>query len=88
MRFQEIQVPVETTAILSQMPAAVSDGRKPGQADLTGAGSLWKQAGEIWQKTGSVTEEAVDMTVVSGKKLTLRNLFQAQEFLNAGQGRE
>lgn len=88
MRFQEIQVPVETTAILSQMAAAVSDGRKPGQADLTGAGSLWKQAGEIWQKTGSVTEEAVDMTVVSGKKLTLRNLFQAQEFLNAGQGRE
>lgn len=88
MRLQEIQIPVETTALLSQIASAVSDGRKPGQADLTGAGSLWQQAAEIRQKTEALTEETVDMTVVSGKKLTLRNLFQAQEFLNARQGRE
>ena len=88
MRLRGIQIPVETTELFSQMAAAVSDGKKPGQADLSGKGSLWQQAAEIREKVQKVTDDAIDMTVVSGKKLTLQNLFQAQDLLNTGQGGE
>ncbi len=84
MQFQKISVPKESNEVLQAVAAAVEDGKQPNEADLTGKGSLWDQASDIWNRIQELTDEAADLTVEQGKKLTLRNLEMAQLLLDQG----
>lgn len=84
MELSKVSFPVEQSKLLSAMAAAVADGKAPKQANLTGEGSLWRQAFEIWQKVQSISNEAADFTAEQGKSLTLYHLQQTQQQLGNG----
>ena len=70
--------------LLSAMAAAVSDGKSPRQADLTGAGSLWEQAYQIWDMVQKLTPEAADTAADGENALTLAGLEAAQRLIDSG----
>lgn len=84
MEIHKIALPIEQKELMKAMAAAVSDGKQPGRASLTGAPSLWKQAAEIWKRTQKIMVQAADLTVSQGKSLTLHNLDAAQRLLESG----
>ena len=84
MELQKISVPMEQNDLLSAMAMAVSDGKSPRQASLTGAKSLWEQAYDIWNRTQQITETAADLAAQQEGELTLAGLDAAQRLLDSG----
>lgn len=84
MEMQKITIPVEQQELLQAMAAAVSDGRSPRQADLTGAKSLWEQAADLWERVQRMTDEAADLAGKQENSLTLRRLDAAQKLIDNG----
>lgn len=65
--------------ILSAVAAAISDGKKAGDANLADGRSAWEKAADYVEAFGKITDEAVDITAAEDKALHLRNLAKAQE---------
>lgn len=84
MEMQKITLPVEQQEWLQAMAAAVSDGRSPRQADLTGAKSLWEQATALWERVQQITDGAADLAAKQENSLTLRRLDAAQKLIDNG----
>ncbi len=84
MELKKVSFPMEQDKLLSAMAAAVSDGKSPGQADLTGRGSLWEQAYKIWDMVQKLTPEAADAAAGEGNTLTLAGLDAAQRLIDSG----
>ena len=78
MELAQVTLPMQQSQLLQAMADAVSDGKSPKQANLTGAGSLWKQAADVWKRLQKVSDEAADLTTEQGKTLTLQHLEEAQ----------
>lgn len=83
-KLSEISFPIEPKKLFLAMADAVSDGKSPGQADLTGAGSLWQQAYKIWKDIQDVSFSAADAAAQQGKPLTLQLLKRVQQQLDNG----
>ena len=71
--------PQEMEDILSAIAAAISDGKKAGDANLADGRSNLEKAALYVEEFAQITEEAVDKTVAEGKKLNLANLQVAQK---------
>lgn len=71
--------PQEMEDILSAIAAAISDGKKAGDANLADGRSNLEKAADYVEEFAQITEEAVDKTVAEGKKLNLVNLKAAQK---------
>ncbi|MBO5210173.1 MAG: hypothetical protein J6B68_12670 [Lachnospiraceae bacterium] len=71
--------PQKMEDILSAIAAAISDGKKAGNANLADGRSNLEKAVSYVEKFAQITEEAVDKTVAEGKKLNLANLQAAQK---------
>ncbi len=84
MELNKVSFPMEQDKLLSAMAAAVSDGKSPRQADLTGAGSLWEQAYQIWDMVQKLTPEAADTAADGENALTLAGLEAAQRLIDSG----
>lgn len=84
MGLQKISIPAGQQELLQAMATAVSDGRSPREADLTGAKSLWEQAIDLWNNVQQITDAAADLTAEQGKSLTLHHLDAAQKLIDNG----
>lgn len=84
MDLRKISVPMEQDDLFSAMAIAVSDGKSPRQASLTGAKSLWEQAYDIWNRARQITDVAADLAAQQGEELTLAGLDAAQRLLDSG----
>ncbi|MCM1267797.1 MAG: DUF6240 domain-containing protein [Bacteroidales bacterium] len=65
--------------LLSAIAAAVSDGRKAGDANLADGRSTTERAADYVEAFGKITDEAADLVAAEEKALNLRNLTKAQE---------
>lgn len=84
LELEKIALPQQPKEWFFAMATAVSDGRKPKDADLTGKSSLWQQAAEIWNRVQKLSGEAAESAAESGKPLTLKRIYEAQERLDGG----
>lgn len=84
MELQKVSLPADQEALLSAMATAVSDGKSPRQANLTGAKSLWDQAYEIWDRVRNLSDAAADVAAATKGRLTLNALEAAQRLLDSG----
>lgn len=78
LELKQITLPQQKKEWFSAMATAVSDGKAPENADLTGKSSLWQQAAEIWNRVQKLSGEAASLAAESGKPLTLKRLYEAQ----------
>jgi len=76
--------PWDQKKILSAVAAAISDGKKAGDANLADGRSELERAADYVESYGQISDEAVDLAVAEDKELTLRNLKKAQEKIDAG----
>ncbi len=77
--------PWDREKILSAAAAAVSDGKKPGEADMSDGRSSLERAADYAESYGRISDEAVDLTVSEDKEVNLRNLTKAQEKIDTGE---
>ncbi len=76
--------PWDQKKILSAVAAAISDGKKAGDANLADGRSRLERAADYVEAYGRISDEAVDVTVAEEKAVNLRNLTKAQEQIDAG----
>lgn len=76
---KQAEQPWDMRKILSAVAAAVSDGKKAGDANLADGRSSRERAADYVQAYGRISDEAVDLTVSEHRELNLRNLTRAQE---------
>lgn len=76
--------PWDQTKILSAVAAAISDGKKAGDANLADGRSELERAADYAESYEGISDEAVDLTVAQEKECNLRNLKKAQEEIDAG----
>lgn len=74
----------DQTKILSAVAAAISDGKKAGDANLADGRSQLERAADYVESYGQISDEAVDLVVAEEKELNLRNLKKAQEKIDLG----
>ena len=78
LELKQITLPQQKKEWFFAMATAVSNGREPEDANLTGKPSLWQQASEIWNRVQKLSGEAASLAAESGKALTLKRLYEAQ----------
>lgn len=71
--------PQEMEDVLSAIAAAISDGKKAGEANLADGRSNLEKAADYVEEFAQISDEAVDKTVAEGKELTLANLKVAEQ---------
>ena len=76
--------PWDQAKILSAVAAAISDGKKAGDANLADGRSELERAADYAESYARISDEAVDLAVSENKELNLRNLEKAQEQIEAG----
>ncbi len=89
--FHEIEQaggPKSREQILSAVAAAISDGKKAGDANLADGRSNFERAADYAAAYGQISNEAVDLAVSENQELNLRNLAKAQEKIEQGNVRE
>lgn len=80
----QAEQPWDQRKILSAVAAAISDGKKAGDANLADGRSELERAADYVEGYGQISDEAVDLAVAEEKELNLRNLQKAQEKIDAG----
>ncbi|MBO5093726.1 MAG: hypothetical protein J6C33_05145, partial [Lachnospiraceae bacterium] len=65
LELEKIMLPQGQKEWFQTMAAAVSDGKAPKDANLTGKPSCWQQAAEIWNRVGKISEEAAELAAKS-----------------------
>lgn len=80
---EQIEQPLQPETVLSAVAAAISDGKKAGDANLSDGRSTRQQAADYAAAEG-ITGEAVDLAAAEGKPLNLRNLLKAQQKISLG----
>lgn len=78
-RLDTLSFPQDDEQILSAIAAAIADGRRAGEADLTDGRSDWEKAASYVERFARLTDEAVDRTAAEGQELTLSNIEEVQE---------
>ncbi|MCH5249787.1 MAG: hypothetical protein J1E98_07635 [Lachnospiraceae bacterium] len=78
-RLDNLTFPQDEKQVLSAIAAAIADGKRAGEADLSDGRSNLEKAAEYVERFENISDEAVDKTVADGKELTLENLEAAQK---------
>lgn len=78
-RLREISYPVSEERTIHAAAAAISDGKRAGDADVANPDSAWRQAVYWKEQTDRISDEAVREAAESGEKLDLRHLSALQE---------
>ncbi len=78
-RIDQSGQPKSREQILSAVAAAISDGKKAGDANLADGRNTLEQAADYAEAFGKITDEAADLVTAENKTLNLRNLTKAQE---------
>ncbi len=84
LALQKLALPIERKEAVKAVAAAVSDGKRPGQANLAERRSLWERAEAIWKRTREFTPRTADLAASKSGKLTLRSLEGAQRLIEQG----
>ena len=77
--------PKSREEILSAVAAAISDGKKAGDANLADGRSTLEKAVDYAEAFGKISDEAADLVTAENKALNLRNLTKAQEKIDTGE---
>ncbi|MDE6319247.1 MAG: hypothetical protein K2M22_06010, partial [Lachnospiraceae bacterium] len=77
--------PKSREQLLSAVAAAISDGKKAGEANLADGRSALEQAADYAEAYGRISDEAVDRVAAEGKEVNLRNLTKEQEKIERGE---
>lgn len=76
---REISYPLSEELTIHAAAAAISDGKRAGDADVANPDSAWRQAVYWKEQTEHISDEAVREAAESGEKLDLRHLSALQE---------
>lgn len=78
-RLREISYPLSEEWTIHAAAAAISDGKRAGDADVANPDSAWRQAVYWKEQTEHISDEAVIEAAESGEKLDLGHLSALQE---------
>lgn len=78
-QIEQSGLPKSREQLLSAVAAAISDGKKAGDANLADDRSALEKAADYVDAFGKITDEAVDRTAAEEKEINLRNLTKTQE---------
>ena len=81
---EQMEQPLDRTKILSAVAAAISDGKKAGDANLADNRSEMERAADYVEAYERISDEAVDHVAAEGKEVNLRNLTREQEKIEQG----
>ena len=84
----QLQFPMDAQQLLDMTVTAMSNGKQPGKALMTGEQPVWQQAKELVEQADSISDEAIHDTIEAGETLNLRNLSAAQKEIDAREGSE
>lgn len=84
----QLQFPMDAQQLLDMTVTAMSNGKQPGKALMTGEQPVWQQAKELVEQADSISDEAIHDTIEAGEILNLRNLSAAQKEIDAREGSE
>lgn len=85
-RLKELSYPISEEQVIHAAAAAIADGKEAGQADVTGAGSAWKQAAYWKEQAERISDEAIKEVARRGEQQDLRHLCAAQDEIDAQAG--
>lgn len=85
-RLKELSYPISEEQVIHAAAAAIADGKEAGQADVTGAGSAWKQAAYWKEQAERISGEAIKEVARRGEQQDLRHLCAAQDEIDAQAG--
>ena len=79
---------MDAQQLLDMTVTAMSNGKQPGKALMTGEQPVWQQAKELVEQADSISDEAIHDTVEAGETLNFKNLSAAQKEIDAREGSE
>ena len=80
---KDIEFPLSENDITDMIVTALGNGKKAGQALVTGESDIASQAEQLVKDASAISDEAIKKTVESGKELNLKNLTSAQKEIDA-----
>lgn len=80
---KNIELPLSENDITDMIVTALGNGKKAGQALVTGESDIAKQASLLVKDAAAISDEAIKKTVESGRELNLKNLTSAQKEIDA-----
>lgn len=80
---KNIELPLSENDITDMIVTALGNGKKAGQALVTGESDIAKQASQLVKDAAAISDEAIKKTVESGRELNLKNLTSAQKEIDA-----
>ena len=84
----QLQFPMDAQQLLDMTVTAMSNGKQPGKALMTGEQPVWQQAKELVEQADSISDEAIHDTIEAGETLNFKNLSAAQKEIDAREGSE
>lgn len=84
----QMQFPMDAQQLLDMTVTAMSNGKQPGKALMTGEQPVWQQAKELVEQADSISDEAIHDTIEAGETLNFKNLSAAQKEIDAREGSE
>lgn len=78
-----IEFPLSENVITDMIVTALKNGKKAGEALVTGESDIAEQARQLVIDAASISDEAIKKTVESGKELNLKNLTNTQKEIDA-----
>ena len=82
----QLQLPMDAQQLLDMTVTAMSNGKQPGKALMTGEQPVWQQAKELVEQADSISDEAIHDTIEAGETLNFKNLSAAQKEIDAREG--
>ena len=79
---------MDAQQLLDMTVTAMSNGKQPGKALMTGEQPVWQQAKELVEQADSISDEAIHDTIEAGETLNFKNLSAAQKEIDAREGSE
>jgi len=82
-KLQEISLPLDKEQLIQTLANAVSVGKNPMDANVAETENIYETAAAIQEKTKKTTDKALEKVIHKGETLNLKNIFQAQEEVDA-----
>lgn len=82
---RDLKLPMDTEQLMDTAITAMSNGKQPNKALLTGEQPVWQQAAELAGQVEEISDDAIHLTVESKEVLNLKNLYAAQKAIDAGE---
>ena len=83
MDIQSIMFPLSSETVIQAAIAAIADGKKAADGNLTDPRSLLQQAADIKNDTNNVTDRAVEKSLQQSEKINLKKLIETQSSIES-----